>query len=104
MLDFYVVRRLFLFLVLGLLATEATGLDALVASEQCTSVQDERSDGSCPALCVRCACCAQPIVPEIARVIVSVTVPQPLFEISSQSLPRVAPSEIFHVPKFASTI
>jgi hypothetical protein len=91
-------------IVLGILAMDATGLDALVASEQCASVQDERPDGSCPALCVRCACCAQPIVPAIARVIVSVTLPQPLFEMSSQTLPRVAPSEIFHVPKLASTI
>ena len=104
MLDSWVVRRVFLLLVLGVLAMDATGLDALAASEQCTSVQDERPDGSCPALCVRCACCAQPIVPESARVVISVTIPQFLVEISSQTLPRVAPSEIFHVPKLASTI
>ncbi len=98
------VRRFLMLLVLGILLTDASGFVAFMASEQCTGVQDNQPDGACPALCVRCACCAQPIVPEIARALVSVAIPQPLFDTYSQTLPRTTPSKIFHVPKFASTI
>ena len=97
------VRRLFLLIVLGILAMDATGLDAFVSQEQCTSLQDGQPDGTCPALCVRCACCAQPVVPNVVITVVSMTVPQPVADLTLPRLPRTAPSKIFHVPKFASS-
>ena len=97
------VRRLFLLIVLGILAMDATGLDALVSQERCTSIQDSQPDGACPALCVRCTCCAQPIVPNVIETAVSMTVPHPVADLTLPRLPRTTPSKIFHVPKFAST-
>ena len=86
-----------------LLVMDATGLDALVSQEQCTSIQDSQPDGTCPALCVRCACCAQPIVPEIAASDVSMSLQQPVLDLYCHKIPRSVPSKIFHVPKFASS-
>ena len=97
------VRRFFLLIVLGILAMDATGLDALVSPEACSSVQDSQPDGTCPALCVRCACCAQPIVPEIPACDVAMSSPQPVVDIYSPNIPRSVPSKIFHVPKLASS-
>lgn len=97
------VKRIFLVVVLGILAMDATGLEALVAPEQCAAVEGTQPDGTCPALCVRCACCAQPIVPEIAAADVSLSLPQLVLDLYSHSIPRTVPSKIFHVPKFASS-
>jgi hypothetical protein len=97
------VRHLFFLIVLGILAMDATGLDALVSVETCTGVQDSQPDGTCPALCVRCACCAQPIVPNIVMAVVSMSVPQAVVEQILPSVARTAPAKIFHVPKFASS-
>ena len=97
------VRRAFLVIVLGILAMDATGLSALVSPEACTTVQDSQPDGTCPALCVRCACCAQPIVPGIAASEVAMSSPQPVVDIYSHNIARSVPSKIFHVPKFVSS-
>ena len=97
------MQRLFLLIVLGILAMDATGLEALVSSEPCSSVQDTQPDGTCPALCVRCACCAQPIVLDSAVAIVATTIRQPVVDLSSHRIPVTVPSKIFHVPKFASS-
>ena len=97
------VRRLFLLIVLGILAMYATGLDAFVSPEACTGANDSQPDVTCPALCVRCACCAQPIVPEIAASEVAMSSPQPVVDIYSHNSPRSVPSKIFHVPKFVSS-
>jgi hypothetical protein len=97
------VRHLFLLIVLGILAMDATGLAALVSVETCTGVQDSQPDGTCPALCVRCACCAQPIVANVVMAVVSMSVPQAVVEQILPSVARTAPAEIFHVPKFASS-
>lgn len=96
------MRRLLFLVVLGILAMDASGLDALLVNEPCTTVEDAKPDGTCPALCVRCACCAQPIVPEFAVAIVSELVPSVFVDRYSPGIPRTAPSKIFHVPKFAS--
>ena len=97
------VQRLFLIIVLGILAMDATGLDAFVSPETCTSAQDAFPDGTCPSLCVRCACCAQPLVPNIVVAVVSMTVLQPITDRTLPRLARTAPSKVFHVPKFASS-
>ena len=97
------VARLYFLIVLGVLAMDATGVEALVLPEPCTSAQQTQSDGACPPLCARCVCCAQPIVPEIAVSIVSTLIQQRFIEVCSGSVPQTAPSKIFHVPKFAAT-
>ena len=97
------VRRLFLLAVLAILAMDATGLESLVTREACTSVQDTQPDGACPALCVRCACCAQPVVPQIATCDVAMSLPQPVSVEYSSNVPTTVPADIFHVPKFASS-
>ena len=97
------VRRLFLLAVLAILAMDATGLESLVTREACTSVQDTQPDGACPALCVRCACCAQPVVPQIAICDVAASLPQPVLADYSSHVPTTVPADIFHVPKFASS-
>jgi hypothetical protein len=89
--------------VLGILAMDATGLDALVSVETCTSVQDVQPDGTCPSLCVRCACCAQPILPNVVMAVVSMSVPQPVADHILLRLPNTAPAKILHVPKSASS-
>ena len=97
------MRRLLLLIVLGILAMDATGLEAFAVPEQCVTVLETQPDGTCPALCVRCACCAQPIVPEIAAPVVSMSLPQLVHDRYSDDMPRSVPAKIFHVPKFASS-
>jgi hypothetical protein len=89
--------------VLGILVMDATGIDALVSRETCTSVEDAQPDGTCPSLCVRCACCAQPILPNVVRTVVSTSVPQPVADQVLPYLPKTAPAKILHVPKSASS-
>ena len=96
------VRHLLLVIVLGILVADATGLEALVSPEPCSSIEDTRPDGACPALCVRCACCAQPVVPQISVLLSSMPVPEMFFDLYLPSIPRSAPAKIFHVPKLAS--
>jgi hypothetical protein len=89
-------------LLLGFLVLDATGLEALVSSEPCTSVQDTQPDGACPPTCVRCACGVQVIVPDLAPSIVSAPVRETFIDLYSRRVPRFIPSKIFHVPKLAS--
>jgi hypothetical protein len=96
------VGRFLFLIVLGILAMDATGLEALVCPEPCTSVQDTLPDGTCPPLCARCACGVQVIVPELARSVASAAVQQKLIDLYSRGIPPTVPSKIFHVPKFAA--
>jgi hypothetical protein len=96
------VRRLLLLLAFGILVMDATGLEAFVFAEPCTSAQADRPDQSCPALCVRCACCAQPIVPETAVSAGSTPVRHTFIDLYSRGIPPAVPAKIFHVPKLAS--
>jgi hypothetical protein len=96
------VRRLFFLIVVGFLAMDATGLEALVSPEPCTSVQDTQPDGMCPPLCARCACGVQLIVPQPAVSVASTPARQTVIDLYSRGIPRTVPSKIFHVPKFAS--
>jgi hypothetical protein len=94
------VRRLFLLIVLGILAMDATGLEALVFPEPCASAQDTQPDGTCPPLCARCACGVQVIVPDLAASVTSPLVRQTFIDLYSRGIPRTVPAKIFHVPKF----
>ncbi|MEO8076128.1 MAG: hypothetical protein ABI818_07355 [Acidobacteriota bacterium] len=97
-----VVRRLLFLLVLGFLVIDATGLEALVRPEPCTSLQDTQPDGTCPPTCTTCACGVQVIVPDLTVPVTSTLVRQTLIDRYSRGLPRVVPSKIFHVPKLTS--
>jgi hypothetical protein len=96
------VRRLLLALVFGILIMDATGLEAFVFAEPCTSVQDGQPDRSCPALCVRCTCCAQSIVPEMAVAAASIPVRHAFIDRYSRGIPPALPAKIFHVPRLPS--
>jgi hypothetical protein len=93
------VRRLLFLFLLGFLIIDVTGLEALVRTEPCTSVQDTVPDGTCPPTCATCACGVQVIVPALAISVPSVRVPQTFIDLYSRGIPRTVPSKIFHVPK-----
>jgi hypothetical protein len=93
------VRRVLFLIVLGILATDAVGLEALVFPEPCTSAQDTLPDGTCPPLCARCACGVQLIVPEITMSLSSARVRETFVDLYSRGIPLTVPSKIFHVPK-----
>jgi hypothetical protein len=93
------VRRFLFLFVLGFLVLEATGLEALVRPEPCTSLQDTLPDGDCPPTCVRCACGVQVIVPALTTSVASVPAVESFLDLYSRRVPRALPSKIFHVPK-----
>jgi hypothetical protein len=97
------VHRLLFLVVLGFLVMDATGLEAFVRPEPCTSVQDSVPDGTCPPTCARCACGVQVIVPNLTASVASVAVREAFIDLYSRRVPRTLPSKIFHVPKLAST-
>jgi hypothetical protein len=97
------VRRLLFLLLLGFLVVDATGLEAFVRPEPCTSAQDTLPDGTCPPNCVRCACGVQVIVPALAVSVSVASVQETLVDLYSRRVPRPIPSKIFHVPKLASS-
>jgi hypothetical protein len=92
------VSRALLFIVLSLLFADASGLAALVSPEQCTVLEESLPDGKCPPLCVRCACSAQPVVPDIAPLVVGDFVRSDLAVYVSH-VSTASPPDILHVPK-----
>jgi hypothetical protein len=98
------VRRFLFVLLLGFLVLDATGLEALMRPEPCTSAQDTQPDGTCPPTCPTCACGLQVVVPDLSASVESVLVRQTFIDLYSRGIPRIVPSKIFHVPKLASSI
>jgi hypothetical protein len=96
------VHRILFVLLLGFLVMDATGLEALLRPEPCTSILDSQPDATCPPTCVRCACGVQVIVPSLTVSVESAPTPQTFIDLYSRRFPRAVPSKIFHVPKFAS--
>ena len=93
------MSRVLLIAVVALLLGDASGIVAFVTPETCTSVTDTQPDGKCPSLCVRCSCCAQPVVPAVAVVGQSYALTtRPLTAVPSVVLPG-SPHDILHVPK-----
>jgi hypothetical protein len=93
------VSRLFLIAVIAVLLGDASGVMAFVTPEACTSVTDTQPDGKCPSLCVRCACCAQPIVPAVTAVVRSYELAaRPATVVPFVVMPG-SPHDILHVPK-----
>ena len=93
------VLRALLIAVVSLLLFDASGAFALVSPEACTALVDELPDGQCPALCVRCSCGVQPVVPDAAPAtsfhIIRSFVPPTFVTFTADGSPRA----IFHVPK-----
>lgn len=93
------VPRLLFLAIVALLLCDTSGLVAFVSPETCTSVSDTAPDSSCPPTCVRCGCCAQPIVPvaiaPVAQSQLCSSNPEPIRRL----LPAGAPRDILHVPK-----
>ncbi|MGB7217387.1 MAG: hypothetical protein WBD07_01150 [Vicinamibacterales bacterium] len=96
------MRRWLLLALFAFLLADAGGLTAFAGPDACTFASTDRGpDGSCPTFCVRCGCCATPILHTVADAV-------DVFALPTASLPRIAdgalPSgigpEILHVPKF----
>ena len=94
------VLRVLLLLVLALLIADASGAASLMSPEECTALSDTMPDGNCPALCVRCACCAQIVVPVNTQPPATVDpVITPLTDTRRTGLASGSPHDILHVPK-----
>ena len=92
------VKRVVLFAVLLILFADASGAMAFVSTETCSG-SETVPDQKCPPLCVRCGCCAQPIVPTAELTLTSVLV-TPTSPVPYTAILRVgSPHDILHVPK-----
>ena len=97
------MRRVSLLLFVFMMSVNFSGIGSLVFPEPCTILEDSQtSDSACPPSCVRCGCCAQPIV---ASVRLPLTFPVPLT--AATVMGPIAPAlgdarEILHVPKSAA--
>jgi hypothetical protein len=98
------VRRLALILLLAFLTCDLSGLDSFLTQERCTAVNDVLPDNDCPPTCVRCACCAQPVVGSTMPLLVQVAEPQVLTEPQVVHIVAAPPHDILHIPKTLSLI
>jgi len=98
------VRRLALVFVLAFLTCDLSGLGSFLLTERCTSVNDTLPDNACPPTCVRCVCCAQPIVSSAAILVVDLAEPQFISQPSALAVIAAPPHDILHVPKSLSLI
>ena len=92
------MKRLLLFAVLLILFADASGAMAFVSPETC-SVSETTPDNACPPLCVRCGCCAQPVVPMVELSMSSVLVSSSTTAVLVARLRLGSPHDILHVPK-----
>jgi len=95
------VRRFVLAIIVGLLTLSASGVSSLVINEPCTNHESQgRDDGACPPTCVTCGCCAQAAEPVTVVVAMSPEVLVADIVAFLPDIPRTAPRDILHVPKF----
>ena len=93
------MKRILLAAVLLILFADASGAMAFVSAEPCTSLSEAERDSACPPLCVRCACCGQPVVPILGFVLGSVRAIE-ANPPADEAVPQVgSPHDILHVPK-----
>jgi hypothetical protein len=98
------VRRFALIIVLAFLTCDLAGLNSFLVMERCVNVSDTLPDNNCPPTCVRCACCAQPVVGIPIFVVVHLIEPHIIAEPVSLPLVSAPPHDILHVPKPSSLI
>ena len=92
------VKRVLLFAVLLILLADVSGVMAFVSPETC-SASETVPDQKCPPLCVRCGCCAQPIVQAAELSLTSVLVTSTTPVLDTAMLRVGSPHDILHVPK-----
>ena len=98
------MRRFLLIFVVGCLLADASGALAFVSPETCgvSVIDQQQSEGGCPAFCIRCGCCAQPIV-RVISIPLTPTESSARFFLPLPSEPHsAAPADILHVPKSIS--
>jgi hypothetical protein len=93
------VLRILLCAIVTMLLADASGALAFVSPETCTSVTDTNPDGTCPALCVRCGCCAQPTVTAVPPLFVSEERVSAVTVDYAHLLTVGSPHDILHVPR-----
>lgn len=94
--------RCLLILVVALLVCDASGLADLAVTEPCTfaSATEQGPDNGCTAFCVRCSCCALPLVHAPLFVAQAVSAPVNAFTPRiDHDLPAGVSPDILHVPK-----
>jgi hypothetical protein len=103
-LQFTVVPRFALAVIVALLTISVSGVSSLVVPEPCTGYESAGSDeGACPPTCVTCGCCAQSAEPAL---VAAASAPEiPIADLTSllPRLPRTDPRDILHVPKLHLT-
>jgi hypothetical protein len=94
------VSRFALFLLVGFLATSASGIVDLVAPEPCSFTEPVSSapDGTCPPTCVRCHC-ATPFDLVVHFEVGDAVLLSPEWRVSGGVIPLFSPADILHVPK-----
>ena len=93
------VTRALVCAILLLLFADASGAMAFVSPETCTAASERSPDDSCPPLCVRCGCCAQPVVRVIGPVLSSEQISQTAPPVYTALPSAGSPHDILHVPK-----
>ena len=94
------MRRCFLFAILALLMADASGVIAFAVPELCTVSETNETPDQCPGLCVRCACCALPVLQSATAIQVT-----PIRRTTRSAVPidRGLPAgtslDILHIPK-----
>lgn len=94
------MRQFLLAVAVAVLTLEASGVAQFLVPEPCTPLESTREDQNCPATCVRCGCCAQPLLP--VNVPADTAVPRVLSErvfIAPAVIDDPAARDIAHVPK-----
>lgn len=94
--------RWFLILLVTLLVGDASGLADLAVTEPCTfaSATEQGPDNGCTAFCVRCSCCAIPLLHAPLFVARAVSAPVNAFAPRiDHGLPVGVSPDILHVPK-----
>ena len=96
------IGRWLLILLVALLVCDASGVADLAVTEPCTfgSGAEQGPDNGCTAFCVRCSCCAIPLIHAPLFVAQAVSIPVHAFRpLIDRDLPVGVSPDILHVPK-----
>jgi hypothetical protein len=93
--------RLALFLLVGVLTANLSGLLEFAVSEPCVSESASApSDNACPPTCTRCHC-ARPFDLVVAMQVGVTPIRLAEWTSPSAAIPDIAPADILHVPRSA---
>ena len=94
------MKRLLLALGVAVLLLETSGLAEMLRPEPCPLNESSTQHESCSTTCVRCACCAQPVMQDASAPTASAIAPpsrSPRIVVRAVQDPQVR--DITHVPK-----